>query len=255
MNPYFFGSSARPLYGVHHPPRAREGAARGVVLCYPFGQEYMRGHRAFRQLANLLSRQGWHVLRFDYSGTGDSAGAGTEARAEEWLEDVGQAVDELKDAAGLRQVTLIGLRLGAALATVATAHRNDIDRLILWDPVLRGADYLAEILEAVGVPAGGESGVAGITGFPLTPELHRGIASLDLTALGPPPASRVYLVTAQERAEVRSHARALAAAGAVVTDACVPSPGSWNEVDFFGSALVPQAIIRTIVGWLTEEER
>src|SRR5215217_413896 len=79
MNPLYFGSSQKPLYGVYHPPKSQPGRpvrTTGVVLCYPLGQEYMRAHRAFRQLATLLTKSGFPVLRFDYYGTGDSGGDG-----------------------------------------------------------------------------------------------------------------------------------------------------------------------------------
>src|SRR5262245_24413810 len=144
MNPFFFGSSERPLFGVHHPPRERGARETGVVLCYPMGQEYMRSHRAFRQLANLLTRAGQHVFRFDYFATGDSSGASGEGSLAQWLADVNQAIDELKDNASLASVSLVGLRLGAALAARASAGRADIDRLVLWDPVVLGPSYLEE---------------------------------------------------------------------------------------------------------------
>jgi alpha/beta superfamily hydrolase len=73
MTPLLFGSADAPLYGVHHAPQAAPQRT-GIVLCYPFGQEYMRAHRACRQLAMLLAKKGYHVLRFDYSGTGNSSG-------------------------------------------------------------------------------------------------------------------------------------------------------------------------------------
>ena len=114
MNPFFFGSSEERLLGVHHPPRGRVPREVGVLLCYPLGQEYMRAHRAFRQLAMLLARRGFHVLRFDWFGTGDSAGAGEEGSIARWLEDARTAIDELKDTAGVTRVSLVGLRLGAA---------------------------------------------------------------------------------------------------------------------------------------------
>jgi hypothetical protein len=34
---------------------------------------------------------------------------------------------------------------------------------------------------------------------------------------------------------------------------CIPSNGSWNEVDNFGSALLPQELIQGIVAHLSEE--
>src|SRR5687768_16729988 len=115
MNPFYFGSSQRPLYGVYHPSKGRTARPVGVVLCYPLGQEYMRAHRAFRQLATLLTKNGFPVLRFDYAGTGDSAGDGSAGSVATWVEDIGAAIDELKDTAGVSRVSLVGLRAGGAL--------------------------------------------------------------------------------------------------------------------------------------------
>src|SRR5918992_3821916 len=114
MNPFFFGSSQQPLYGVYHPPKARVPRRIGVVLCYPLWQEYMRAHRAFRQLAILLAKAGFPVLRFDYFGTGDSGGDSESGDVAQWTADVCTAIDELKDTAGVRSVSLVGLRVGAA---------------------------------------------------------------------------------------------------------------------------------------------
>jgi hypothetical protein len=63
VNPFFFGSSARPLFGAYEPAK---NAARGaVVLCPPLGSEYYFAHPALRRLGWLLAERGWHVLRFD----------------------------------------------------------------------------------------------------------------------------------------------------------------------------------------------
>ena len=139
MNPFYFGTSERPLFGVYHPARSQQARDAGVVLCHPFGWEYMRTHRAFRQLAGRLTDVGFPVLRFDYSGTGDSAGDGREASLGQWLDDLSAAIDEIEDTAGVRRVSLIGLRLGAALAARAATTRPDLDRLILWNPVVTGS--------------------------------------------------------------------------------------------------------------------
>ncbi len=47
---------------------------KSIVLCHPWGQEYLRAHRSMRQLGNLLAAAGHHVFRLDYFGTGDSGG-------------------------------------------------------------------------------------------------------------------------------------------------------------------------------------
>src|SRR6476620_8559273 len=96
MTPRFFGDAARQLYGVYHAPEGRAREA-GVVLCNPGPQEYRHTHWAFRKLAGMLARAGFHVLRFDYFATGDSAGRDDEGSLDQWVLDVATAARELTD--------------------------------------------------------------------------------------------------------------------------------------------------------------
>jgi pimeloyl-ACP methyl ester carboxylesterase len=260
MNPFYFGSSREPLYGIYNPPRARSGDPVGAVLCYPMGSEYMRSHRAFRQLTNLLTRAGVHVLRFDYFGTGDSAGDEEQSSVQRWLIDVEHAIDELKDTAGLKNVRLVGLRFGGTLACLVASRRQDVERAVLWDPVVRGENYLQELLTyaeipalAHGRPATWPSGTVGVGGFPLTDALRAEIAAIDLAKLTERPAGRVDLIASAERAEDISCHETWRNAGLNVRYRCIPSEGNWAEGDEFGSALIPQEIIQGVVQSITEE--
>lgn len=251
MNPFFFGDSRAPLYGVYTPPRGR-ARPEGVVLCYPFGMEYMRAHRAFRQLNTLLTRSGLHVLRFDYFGTGDSAGEGWEGSLPRWTADILTAVEELKDTAGIGKVSLVGLRLGGLLAARAAASGDPLEQLVLWDPVVDGAAYVRELVasgEPVPAMAGSAipEGSVGITGFPLTPQLQREIAAEDLRTLEGYRAGRVTLVVSSEAPAWLQLRDAWRARGVSAEYRHIPSAGNWAEGDRFGSALIPQAIIQGIV--------
>ena len=69
----WFGPESRPLYGWVARPAG--GVARGgAILCPPMGEEGRAAHRTFRRLAEELADAGIVALRFDYDGTGDSAG-------------------------------------------------------------------------------------------------------------------------------------------------------------------------------------
>lgn len=262
MNPFFFGSSQRPLFGVYHPPRSRTPRPTGIVLCYPFGQEYMRAHRAFRQLANLLAKAGFPVLRFDYFGTGDSGGEGEEAEVAQWIADIGAAVEELKDTAGVTKVSIVGLRLGATLAAMAAATRKDVDRIVLWDPVVEGAEYVEALLRnrhspfsnvpahiANRVPRPDET--IGTLGFPLTPALRSGLAGLDLGSITAPAAGRLTMIVSEERDEYVRLRTKLGERRVPSTFQHVASAGNWAEVDKYGAALLPQEIIQGIVTTLS----
>lgn len=250
MHPFYFGVSQKPLFGVYHPPHRETERSAGVVICYPFGQEYIRGHRAFRQLALLLSRAGFHVLRFDYYATGDSGGDGTEGRIAQWIADIQSAIDELLDMAGISAVALVGTRLGAALCVEAASHRSDVDAVALWDPVVKGAEYLAEISTGGFRSQPSETGngdiVAAVWGFPITRVLWDELAALDILDHAPHPRTRI-VVSSETDSYRRMHQ-----AWPTAEYAHVPSKGNWSEVDNFGSALVPQEIIRDIVAWLEQ---
>ncbi len=254
MNPFYFGDPERPLYGVYHPPRGTD-AGRAVLLCYPIGAEYMRSHRAFRQLTSSLTRKGMHVLRFDYLGTGDSAGNGLDASLDEWLHDITLAIEELKDSAGVESVAVVGLRVGGTLALSATAARADVSHVVLWDPVTDVGEFLEGAIDSRpddvqdwGLPAG----TVGLGGFPLTPDLRIALSALQLADMRPDSGKRVDLIVSTDAPDVARLQAAWSTGQADVRYRCVPSEGDWSKGDRFGSALIPQAIIGGVVEALVD---
>ena len=256
MNPFFFGSSRRPLYGVYHPAKSRKPRTTGVVLCYPLWQEYMRAHRAFRQLAMMLSKAGFPVLRFDYFATGDSGGAGEEGDVSQWIADIGTAIDELKDMAGVSKVSLVGLRVGASLAAMAAVQRQDLDHVLLWDPVVSGDRFLKHVLATHATPgstAPGPRATVGVSGFPLTEDMRAALSRIDLLEAPASPARETIIMVSDDREEYRALRDRLGQRRARARYAHIASAGNWDEIDRFGSALLPQQIIQGIVSCLAGE--
>jgi uncharacterized protein len=138
---------SRQLLGALHQPQRLRPRSTAVLLCNPFGEEASRAHRTYRVLATQLERAGYACLRFDYSGTGDSLGEGTAATVDAWVRDIVIAAERLREAAGVSRVAVVGLRLGATLAMLASATGELRTRhLLLWDPVVDGAGYLRELI-------------------------------------------------------------------------------------------------------------
>src|SRR3954462_8423900 len=106
MQPFYFGSSREQLFGVYHAPEVSTRRGSAVVMCQPLGPEYLRAPRAFRNLAVALAERGFHVLRFDYFGSGDSVGDGEATTRDPCLADLAIAIDELKDMSGATRVSL-----------------------------------------------------------------------------------------------------------------------------------------------------
>lgn len=147
IEPFYFGVPPKELYGCHHRPQRLHPKACVVVLCYPIGQEYIQSHRAFYQLAVRLSRVGFHVLRFDYFGCGDSSGDFEEGTLAQWTTDIHIAIRAIQNRSGLKSTCLVGLRIGATLALKAAVDCYDVGSLILWEPVLHGKNSLEELAE------------------------------------------------------------------------------------------------------------
>ena len=148
MKPIFFNRpDERQLYGVHHSPRSSsQSTPRAIVFCPPLGQEYIRTHWACKLLAKQLARGGAHVLRFDWSGHGHSSGNIDQSLSlQEWIDDVGLAVDWVREESKADSVMLVGLRFGATLAALAAEQRHDVYSLVAWEPVINGTDYLQDL--------------------------------------------------------------------------------------------------------------
>jgi pimeloyl-ACP methyl ester carboxylesterase len=144
LTPFFFHTAEQPLYGIYAPPCGPVERDDGVLLCAPIGHEAVRCHWTLRELANDLTAAGYHVLRFDYTGHGDSWGEFEDGSPARWLADIGAALEELRDQSGAGRLSVVGVRLGAGLA-LAAAQKWPIKHLILWGPVLAGRSFVDEL--------------------------------------------------------------------------------------------------------------
>ncbi|MBV1911041.1 MAG: amino acid adenylation domain-containing protein [Kangiellaceae bacterium] len=139
--PYYFGPDDS-LFGMYQwPTRENRGA---VLLCSPIYLESLNTHLTYRYLSAKLSQAGFHVLRFDYYAAGDSLGDDEEAHVNRWKQDIKSAVDELQIRSGFDEISMIGFRFGATLASLALP--DNVDKLILWEPVISGQAYVEQLI-------------------------------------------------------------------------------------------------------------
>ena len=203
--PLWFGPDDRPLFGWLHTPVG--GVVRGgVVLCQPLGIEAICTYFSYRLLAEELAGRGLAVLRFDYDGTGDSAGNETDPdRLDAWLDSVSAATDFLLDS-GVPRCGLLGIRMGGLFAAAQACRRGGVDALVLWDTCLSGRSFLREqrflrLLSGTGhdqvAEAEGEPGDEAVEapGLRIEPETVKALSDLDLGRMAGTLATRTLVLT------------------------------------------------------------
>jgi pimeloyl-ACP methyl ester carboxylesterase len=146
MIPIQCGAAEHPILALYDPPGSGSGGS-AVLLCHPWASEYIPVYGIMRFLARRLSQAGHHVMRFDYYGCGDSGGEFIDADVDCWTRDAAIAVDELLALSGMRTVTVLGARGGAMIASRLAAERSEIDRVVLWDPIVDPEAYLTELAQ------------------------------------------------------------------------------------------------------------
>lgn len=141
---FFEGRSAR-LFGHVHVPAFPCGEV--FVFCHPFGEEKLWAHRVFVHMARELCARGFHVLRYDETGHGDSGGRFADTDWRSRLDDLDAAVALAREIAGAEaRCSLLGLRLGATLALACAAERVDVSRVVAWEPIIEGARLARDLI-------------------------------------------------------------------------------------------------------------
>jgi dienelactone hydrolase len=196
----YFNSGEHRLFGWLHPSLNDLKADLGVVLCQPFGYEAICAHRGMRAFAEAIAVAGMPALRFDYLGTGDSPEIDPQAdQLQVWTQDVLAAAEELRSRTGVRQVCLLGFRLGALLATLAASQGNAVSALVVVSPIITGRRYLRELrttrmaaslLDQSEPPLDQQEARAGgmeVSGFAFSAATLEALAKVDLSTLQSPP--------------------------------------------------------------------
>jgi pimeloyl-ACP methyl ester carboxylesterase len=257
MNLLFFGNSNRQLFGAYHPPSSSAQTRGAALLCPPWGPEYFSCHRILRGLAARLSDAGFHVLRFDYYGTGDSAGEREDGTLDTWCEDAALAMEELRDMSGCTRMTVVGVRLGAVVGWRLARASEEVDQVVMWDPVADGSTYVRELLEtqekvdrwslSKAPPRPPGERVLDLLGYPLTASMRCSIEAVTNEEFRRPSKAAVMLFQSSSSPDAAALARAFEAGGTRLHVESVPDQTVWLESDGLGVGALPHATLVRMV--------
>ncbi|HTD04496.1 hydrolase 2, exosortase A system-associated [Undibacterium sp.] len=206
---FFLDTELGQRFCLFHPGDAGAECRGAIIYAHPFAEEMNKSRRMAALQSRALAAAGYAVLQIDLYGCGDSSGDFRDARWHIWKDDLHRAQHWLMMRSEA-PISVWGLRLGALLALdFARDARSDLDKIVLWQPVFNGAQYLNQFFRLLlandmiagsAQKNGGTHGIrqallAGekleIAGYEMAPELVSAIDQLD-SALWAPPACPVY---------------------------------------------------------------
>ncbi|MCP4633952.1 MAG: hypothetical protein GY855_13590 [candidate division Zixibacteria bacterium] len=154
-----FISGENTIYGMIHSPETDKFNSTGILLLSA-GLKNRTGYaKIYVKLADYLASKGYHVMRFDYHGCGDSdgklslTGAYQELHADIngfiqtglFAQDALKAMDVLKREAGCRKFVLSGLCGGSNTAVYTAVQSEEVESVILLNlPVALDSELARE---------------------------------------------------------------------------------------------------------------
>ncbi len=264
---YISPPSSPPLYAAYHP--ALESPAPAVLIAAPLFEERKSAYAPLRRLAEKLAGAGAPVLRFDYRGSGESAGECATLRWADLIQDLGAARDALLALSRRREFALLGLRLGGTLAlqnadalgarcVVALAPiPNGSAQVRLWKmrSKIRAeltAEYGKESPAADATPAASTGNNAGdavidFDGFAVHPKFFDDVAAIELARSAPPLACTGLIVQLSHRTDAAPEsAQLIARLGAHARLECLRIEPFWDKLDDVDTTPVETLVLAQI---------
>ena len=254
---FYFGAADPKLFGTYHAP-LRRGRHHAVLLSPALGHEYVQCHFAYRALAARLAEAGFPVMRFEYRGLGNAEGELAAAELDDLVADIERALAELARRSGREQLCVAGIRLGATLSALAAGCCAAVEAALLWNPVVTGDAYVAEIAArhaafldslpgTASPPEGGET--MEVLGFRLGSSLARQLETIDGARLGRCLAAKRVLLLQESEADLpQAVTAALAARCRRFDRRCEPPAEPWLEHPHH--VFLPGKALGQITAWM-----
>ena len=143
----YLSSQQERLSAVFHAPF--DGKFPGVILCHGFMGNKIGQHRIFVKTARKLTNHGFAVLRFDYSGCGDSTGEHVNISLHRQIQETKDAINFMDEHPSVEKgnLTIVGLSMGGCVATMTASRDMRVKRLVIWAPV---ASPFKDLLKIIG---------------------------------------------------------------------------------------------------------
>ena len=135
--PVTFRVAGQQVVGLLHRPARARGPRPAVLLLHGFTGSKHEAHRLFVLTARALAEVGVIVLRFDFRGSGDSAGDFRDMTVGSEIADARAAWRFLRRQPGVDRARMgvLGMSMGGLVAAHLLALEPAVRAAVLWCPV------------------------------------------------------------------------------------------------------------------------
>jgi len=249
----YLPAQPQPVFSWQHFSTAAISRKMIVIMCYPMGYEYTHSHRSYQHWADQLAAAGCLVIRFDYSGAGDSPGRELpDNQLPLWLANITSIAEQARKEHPDCQLCLAGLRVGATLAYLV-AQTIQAEQLIMWEPIVQGRRYIRELQALSKFAADSDDTKKEYTefaGFLMSHATSEALKAVTLMDLPLAPFTSVLCVYREEGNSDDKFAGWLKEQGNPVDVQCLP--GYEDMLALPHETVVPHNAIAATVEWLME---
>lgn len=211
-------------------------------------------YRATHDSAIRLARTGINVIRFDYTGTGNSSEPPDTLSIDLWQSDIDLVVKEMTEISGCSSNSALTARLGAL---VAMSREQHFSRIAMLDPVVNGSSFVRTLdkmhkqmcsnsYKYLNPPDPAKLSENEKTGHAVSSLLLNEIADLDLANADGWPAKAAVVCSAE------SHLNTLPGNIAESQLELLPFDCRWENLRSLEEMLNPAACLRRLESFLTE---
>lgn len=129
--PITFFSENALIVGMLHTPERKSDTM--VIMCHGFTGNKQENKRLFVEAARAFSGAGFSALRFDFFGSGDSAGDFADSAISHNRANLRDAIAFVRSQ-NYSKIVVLGISMGAASAIITVADQP-VDALVLWSTV------------------------------------------------------------------------------------------------------------------------
>lgn len=135
----FLNIDGLKLFGILHQPSIDRFKGKAIIILSPGIKSRVAPHRLYVKMARKFVAMGFHVLRFDFSGLGDSEGIVEHENVADfygsiqigkYIADTKAAMDFLSSTYNVKKFILAGLCGGAITGLLTGAQDSRVDSLI-----------------------------------------------------------------------------------------------------------------------------